>query len=491
MPPLIRRQPLIERIKAKLNPWDFLIWVSEELDDLEDLHKTWATTIGLVANFVFMIARANSGPTKSRGDDVFGDFDRRRGAGYIAWICTFIVHFLTAGSIVNAIYTFVRKRHYRLFEAPVDAPPSTPSAHRVRVDSSPLASSPLRFLSNIISSSTGTAESRAHPDPSRDVWELAVWDPTPLCLRLFCLFSPGHVLIYTFFLPCAPLDPRPSVTVATTILLTSLLSAQLSLLQSNYSQNTKDTALIQKEVMNEYDTKYVHPSINRPVRDVGTQTRATSTSPAGVRTREVDIYTPTTVINRGFKTNPNPNYTAQYDPDSHLSRPTPQPTTQSRNIFNRQPSHHRPTPRTSLGGTALGTTPGLKSPPPSSSSNLSNGYPSGSDFSSPIRPRHTSDYQPLVGHGVSSASGGGDGGSLGVYTHANSPLRKAASANQLRGERDEGSGQGPAAQARRPGSPLKRVSLPPGGVGAERRSQPGKTGSLSQRFTALRDGERR
>ena len=515
MPPLIRRQPLLERIKARLNPWDLLIWISEELDDLEDIQKIWATPIGIGANLVFMIARANSRPANNRGDDVFADLDQRRGHGWIVWIvsaqelfnisiamgrfielkltilqCTFVVHFLTIVSILNAIYTFTRKRHYRLFETSIDAAPSTPSAQRVRVDSSPLSSSPLRFLSNIIASSSATAESRAHPDPTRDVWEIAVWDPTPLCLRLFSLFSPGHVLIYILFLPCGPLDPRPSVTVATTIFLTALFSIQLSFLQSSYSQYTKDAAVIQKEVLNEYDTKFVHPSLNRPVRDVGTQSRTTSTSPAGVRTREVDVYTPTTVVNRGFQTNPNPNYATQYDPDGHLSRPASRTGGQPRSIFHREPSQ-RPTPRTSLGGTSLGMTPGLKSPP-SQSQGLSNGYPQ-SDFSSPIRPRHASEHQPRQHRDAATGtgSGSGDGGSLGVYTHANSPVRKAASSHHLRGEREE-----PQSQLRRPGSPLKRVSLPGGRVYEERgergeRRGPEKTTGLNARFSALRERESR
>ena len=68
-----------------------------------------------------------------------------------------------------------------------------------------------------------TAESRAHPDASKDVWELAVWDPTPLSLRMFCMFSPGHVLVYWLFLPTAVADPRPSTTVVTTIIFVALL----------------------------------------------------------------------------------------------------------------------------------------------------------------------------------------------------------------------------------------------------------------------------
>lgn len=84
-----------------------------------------------------------------------------------------------------------------------------------------------------------------------------------------------------------------------------------------------------------------------------------------------------------------------------------------------------------------------------------------------------------------------------MYTHANSPVRKAASTNQLRG----GVGDGDEA-VRRPGSPLKRVSLPGGGggLGAERRDRRRdgvegrgleKMGGLNQRFSALRERESR
>jgi hypothetical protein len=180
-----------------------------------------------------------------------------------------VVHFLSLLSFLNAFYTFYRHRHYRLFESDVDDIPSTPSAHRVRVDSSPVSSSPLRFLSNIIAGES--SEARSHPDATRDVWEIAVWDPTPLSLRMFCLLSPGHVLVYWLLLPAALSDPRPSVTVLTTIVLGCVLSAQLYLLQSNFSQQSKDSSIIHKEVMNEYDTKFVHPRTQPLMRDVGTQ----------------------------------------------------------------------------------------------------------------------------------------------------------------------------------------------------------------------------
>src|SRR6266536_1662909 len=213
---------------------------------------------------------------------------------------------LTTFSVVNTAYAFLRKRHYRLFESSVDAPQNTPSARRVRVDSSPVSSSPLRFLSSVFGDAS--AESRAHPDPTRDVWELAVWDPIPICLQLFCLFSPGHVLVYWLFLPTQALDPRPSITVLTTIILELLLSSQLLLIQAAFSQQEKDSAIIHKEVMSEYDIKYVHPRLNPLVRDVGTQYTGPNSEVGTEEGGDVETYTPTVILRRGFRTNPNPNY---------------------------------------------------------------------------------------------------------------------------------------------------------------------------------------
>jgi hypothetical protein len=79
MPRLVRRQPLAERIKSYLNPLDFLLWLSEEVDanDWEQFEKNWAVPLGVALNITFIIARANSRPTGSQAlDDVFGEDER-------------------------------------------------------------------------------------------------------------------------------------------------------------------------------------------------------------------------------------------------------------------------------------------------------------------------------------------------------------------------------------------------------------------------------
>ena len=88
MPPhrLIRRQPLAARIKAYLDPLDFLLWVSEQFDsdDWDQWQKDWATPIGLGMNLVMLVARANSGGQGSgEVDDVFGEDYTR--TGWLSW----------------------------------------------------------------------------------------------------------------------------------------------------------------------------------------------------------------------------------------------------------------------------------------------------------------------------------------------------------------------------------------------------------------------
>ena len=257
---------------------------------------------------------------------------------------------LTLFSLTNAVYTITRTRKYRMFEANIDVHPATPSARRVNVQGSPATSSPLRFISNMVA--PDTPESRAHPDKKRDVWELAVWDPVPISLRLFCLFSPGHVLVYLLFLPLAPLDPRPSITVFNTVLIQSLLSAQLLLFHSKFSQQSKDSAIIQKEVMHEYDAKFVHPMMHPIVRDAGTQI----SEDVDANSRDlVQVGTPTTLIRRSFKTHANPHVDQEEAPASHTNVMSPRvftPPARRSELFTPSAGVRSSGPRSSLPASA-------------------------------------------------------------------------------------------------------------------------------------------
>lgn len=86
MPRLVRRRPLMERIQAYLNPWDFLLWVSEEIDghDWDQMEKDWGLSIGVGLNLIFLIARANSRSSGGKAfDDVFGEDE---GVPWLSWL---------------------------------------------------------------------------------------------------------------------------------------------------------------------------------------------------------------------------------------------------------------------------------------------------------------------------------------------------------------------------------------------------------------------
>ena len=256
----------------------------------------------------------------------------------------------------------------------------------------------MRLLSAVWSSET--AESRAHPDNTRDVWELAVWDPLPICLQLLVFFSPLHALVYLFELPLDSLDPRPSVTTVKCIIIQVGLSTLLHLIQSKNDQRQKDAAIIQKEVLHEYDTKYVHPRLHPIVRDVATQVSMDGND--GVP-ESVQSGTPTTLVRRGFHTNPNPNYLKHIDTDGAGSAPSSSISSRLFTPINR--------PRYSDSFAAV---------------------------SSP-RPRLSAGALPRAAAASPAPSivqtgGASFGGNLGVFTHANSPLKKATSLSNITAE---------------------------------------------------------
>jgi hypothetical protein len=85
MPRLVRRKPLLERIKDYLNPGDFLLWLSEELETTDWDGKQFGVPLALGLHVVFLIAKSNSGRSGSAGgDDVFGDMSS--GPGWLSYM---------------------------------------------------------------------------------------------------------------------------------------------------------------------------------------------------------------------------------------------------------------------------------------------------------------------------------------------------------------------------------------------------------------------
>ena len=87
-PRLIRRRPLLERIKAYLDPIDFLLWLHETADagEWDSWQQQWALPAGISLNLILLAARANSGlATDSTDDLVFGNDD-----GHVRWSAWFV-----------------------------------------------------------------------------------------------------------------------------------------------------------------------------------------------------------------------------------------------------------------------------------------------------------------------------------------------------------------------------------------------------------------
>lgn len=206
--------------------------------------------------------------------------------------------------------------------------------------------------------------------------------------------------MYWLFLPTLSSDPRPSMTVFTLLLLEILISSQLLLVQTSFSQQEKDQAIVQREVMNEYDTKFVHPNLHPLVRDVGTQyTEMDREEDVG----GVDTYSPTIILKRGFRTKPNPNYAKHLDPD---------------NTGAIQTRTYSPT---------------ISSYTPSAYNNNRQSTPSTGVTPTPRPVLRQPQFRQSTSTAVSSSTSTGDGGSLGVYSHASSPLKKATSMYDLPG----------------------------------------------------------
>lgn len=291
----------------------------------------------------------------------------------------------------------------------------------------------MRYIADMITPES--ADYRAHPNKAEDVWELSVWDPLPISLRLFCLFSPGHVLVYLVFLPLAPLDPRPSVTVFNTLLVQVVLSCQLLFLASRFAQQAKDNAIIQREVMHEYDTKFVHPRIHPVVRDVGTQ--ISEDQPAHAR-ELVQVGTPTTLIRHSFHARQNPHASSEEVAPIRGNVMSPQMFTPT-NAARRPEAHitadrsHPSTSRKSLPAgyvSSMTSTPGALASPTTGNLNF--------------------------------------GGSMGIYSHNNSPLKKATSLNDMneveqpspRNSREMASYEQLQFKHRRQSSPVKHAEVP-------------------------------
>ncbi|KAF8430284.1 hypothetical protein EV426DRAFT_556602 [Tirmania nivea] len=311
MPRLVRRQSVRDRILSLLNPFDHALdlYTYIESYDWDGVQSTTSTPLGIALNILLFLARVNCSNGAYQGwEDVLikstsgkaygGGWGSLKNSGYFL---RYLSWFLAVISALNAVLCFTKKKKYRMFESNIEIEPSTPNARRVPVNSSPSASQ----LTTLLSPSKG--RHRGYTSAT-DVWEVSVWDPTPISLRIFSLFSPAHCAIYFLMLPITISSNHlfansagGTTTYLTALFIEALLSLQLGWLTSSFTQQMKDRAVVHKEVLREYDSKYVHPRLSILKRDVATQSMDDHFEAS------VEVYTPQ--FNRqGFVTHANPNY---------------------------------------------------------------------------------------------------------------------------------------------------------------------------------------
>lgn len=145
MPPIIRRAPLSERIKAYLNPYDLLLWIAEELHEsaLDEALRDWGMPVGIATNLVFACARFAL--KKNPNDDIFGEFESK--SGWFYWIvssCSASLLHASTDLVVVPSLTALCQSRYRSSRIssllPRCSMPSTPSRARASTASSNLPS---------------------------------------------------------------------------------------------------------------------------------------------------------------------------------------------------------------------------------------------------------------------------------------------------------------------------------------------------------------
>jgi hypothetical protein len=85
-------------MKDYLNPGDFLLWLSEEIETRDWDAKHFGTPLALGLHIIFLVSRANSGNSnRGGGDDVFGD--DYSGTGWFSYIVRYLPEHMASGTL--------------------------------------------------------------------------------------------------------------------------------------------------------------------------------------------------------------------------------------------------------------------------------------------------------------------------------------------------------------------------------------------------------
>jgi len=181
-----------------------------------------------------------------------------------------VAFFLLLAAILNTIYLFSRTRIYQLNLATdkVSSPHATfvPRAHTPTspdLPPTPIYVSVLkgvwralvvsfRFLLNLNAPQTSSVGGGR----VERVQQLEMWTPGEIEMTLFAIYSPVHSLLWMAF---------SGANWMLMMVIMAIVSGQMRVLVRSFEALMKDKSIIAREVMHEYDEKFVYPRVN-PVR---------------------------------------------------------------------------------------------------------------------------------------------------------------------------------------------------------------------------------
>ncbi|KAG0145205.1 hypothetical protein CROQUDRAFT_46199 [Cronartium quercuum f. sp. fusiforme G11] len=200
----------------------------------------------------------------------------------ISWldILSLLSILLIVFSCWNAYKLFRSRRSYRMQIREVRSlsdfvcfhdPVNSPNASLVQSPTAPEAAAQtwgqaswkmIKRISNLL---TGYPRPGADdvPKPSQ-IYQLDVWDPSDLRLKIFTLYSPANALLLHF--------GNFSENAIYCTLMMVVINFHSHVLIKSFTQQVKDKNIVQSEVMNEYNTKFVYPTAFPHRRSIGTMT---------------------------------------------------------------------------------------------------------------------------------------------------------------------------------------------------------------------------
>ncbi|KAJ7582702.1 hypothetical protein C8J56DRAFT_227715 [Mycena floridula] len=269
---IVRKKSFFEKLKSIPSRIAFEIAVFPNNVPLPT-PKTSAFILGGLLHFIHLCVRIRQTSQVPDSDLGWEDmYHEDQGKSWFDWTFPFTL-ILIAASVLNALYLFTRSKIYRLHRQ--SDPVSSPNAKFVAqdLDFAPLTPPSLasRLSGGLWNSFIlfwrfllGLKAAPLRPSrTSQKVQELLVWTPGELEMRLFCVYSPVHSLLWM---------GTGSANWMLMGIIMGIVGVQLHVTTSTYKNLMKDREIIAAEVMHEYNEGFVYPRVNPIRKDVAVMT---------------------------------------------------------------------------------------------------------------------------------------------------------------------------------------------------------------------------